>query len=399
MKACANAGAPARRPSGDAVPGGAALSLAASASVTGRRPAAEFRWRYEDGLVLHALAEVGRRRGGTGLLPLVRDVLEGLVGPDGRIAGYRLEDWNLDQVRPGVLLLDLARGSSDPRWAAAIAVLRGQLRAQPRSPSGAFWHKGIYPNQLWLDGLYMAAPFYLRASLESGAGRAGVEDILAWFRLAEEHCLDTATGLLRHAWDESRKEAWSDPLSGRSPHAWGRAMGWFAMALVDCIGLLPSGHEGRTGLCAMLSRVAEAVRRHADAATGLWWQVMDWAAEGESAAGEANYLEASASCMFVYALARGVALGCLAPPFLAAAEKAWSSVVERFVSVGKDGLLSLGGICQVAGLGGKPYRDGSCRYYLSEPVVSDDFKGVGPFILAALEIEDAALGRGQGRAS
>lgn len=379
------------------------LSLAAAAAVASRRPEAGFRWRYEDGLVLLGIAEAGRRKARTDLVDFVRRAVEGLVAPDGAIEGYRREDYNLDQVNPGKLLFALRDETGDPRYAKAIAALAGQLRGQPRTPSGGFWHKGIYPNQMWLDGLYMAAPFYLRLALESGGagsdgaagsgGPAGVdeglEDVARQFELVETHCLDHSTGLLRHAWDEARLQAWADPETGRSPHAWGRAMGWFAMALVDCIEIARAAGTAAAAalaedLAAKLRRLAESVSRNLDRETGLAWQVMDRPGE------EGNYLECSASCMFVYAFAKGASTGDLAPGRLEDARRAWASIRGRFVEAGEGGFLSLGGICQVAGLGGKPYRDGSYRYYLSEPIVRDDYKGLGPFILAALEMEELA---------
>jgi unsaturated rhamnogalacturonyl hydrolase len=399
------------------------LSLAAATAVMARRPAEGYHWRYEDGLVLLGIREAGLGKARPDLVDFSRRAVERLVSPDGSIEGYRRDEYNLDQVNPGKLLFGLRDGTGDPRYAKAIAALAGQLRTQPRTPSGGFWHKGIYPNQMWLDGLYMAAPFYLRLCLEgeagsgaaagaaagaaigaaAGAARGGEAaatgfgepgDVIRQFELAETHCLDHSTGLLRHAWDEARLQAWADPETGRSPHAWGRAMGWFAMALVDCIGLARdaslAGGAGSAAaafeapLAGMLRRLAEAVSHNVDGESGLAWQVMDRPGE------EGNYLECSASCMFAYAFSKGAALGVLEPRFLDAARKAWASIRERFVAADEDGLLSLGGICQVAGLGGKPYRDGSYRYYLSEPVVRDDYKGLGPFILAALEMEKSS---------
>jgi unsaturated rhamnogalacturonyl hydrolase len=382
------------------------LSLAAATAVVSRRPTEGYRWRYEDGLVLLGVRETGLRKARAELVDFVRAAVERLVAPDGSIEGYRRDEYNLDQVNPGKLLFGLRGSSDDPRYVKAIAALADQLRTQPRTPSGGFWHKGIYPNQMWLDGLYMAAPFYLRLVLEgeaaagsrvavAGAARIGegLADVARQFELAETHCLDRSTGLLRHAWDEARLQAWADPETGRSPHAWGRAMGWFAMALADCLGIARDVRIGRTDggagtavleatLAGMLRRLADAVSCNLDPETGLAWQVMDRPGD------EGNYLECSASCMFVYAFAKGAALGVLEPRLLETAKKAWASIRARFVAAGEDGLLSLGGICQVAGLGGKPYRDGSYRYYLSEPVVRDDYKGLGPFILAALEMEE-----------
>jgi unsaturated rhamnogalacturonyl hydrolase len=376
------------------------LSLAAAESIVGRRRAEDFRWRYEDGLALYAVAEAGERRSRPDLSLFAEAAMRHLVAPDGSILAYRQDEYNLDQVNPGKLLFSLGRKSGDPRYAIAADALRRQLSSQPRCPSGGFWHKGIYPNQMWLDGLFMAAPFYLEYSLVHGDGE-GIRDVRRQFGLAEGGCLDEATGLLRHAWNETRSEPWADPGTGRSPNSWGRAMGWYCMALVDCIALIDrragAGAPGTAGSAANAAAAAEArdamrdtlkrtcasVLRFADPGTGLWWQVLD------SGGREGNYLETSASAMFVYAFARGVSSGCLdAAVFAEAARKAWASMVSRNVSRAADGLFSLAGICSVAGLGGKPYRDGTYQYYLSEPVVSDDYTGVGPFILAALEMED-----------
>lgn len=372
---------------------GLPLSIAAAESIAGRRRPEDFRWRYEDGLALYAVSEAGFRRGRPELSGYAEAAMRHLVSPEGSIAGYREDEYNLDQVNPGKLLFGLAKRTGEQRWMAAADLLRRQLENQPRCPSGGFWHKGIYPNQMWLDGLYMAAPFYLEYSLVRKDAK-GVADVVSQFCLAEKGCLDAGSGLLRHAWNETRSEPWAEPGTGRSPNFWGRAMGWYAMALVDSLALL-SGcgtgagtfPEAREALLGIFRRVMAAVVAHADRETGLWWQVLD--ASGR----EGNYLETSASAMFIYALARGARLGLLDPGACRApAEKAWASMVSRNVSRAGDGFLTLGGICSVAGLGGRPYRDGSYQYYLSEPVVSDDFKGVGPFVLAALEMED--LGKG-----
>jgi unsaturated rhamnogalacturonyl hydrolase len=341
------------------------------------------RWHYEEGLALKAIDQVGRATGAAGYLHFVKDTADLFVGPDGAIRTYRADEYNLDQINPGKVLFPLYRDTGDERYRKAILLLRGQLERQPRTDSGGFWHKQIYPHQMWLDGLYMAAPFYAEYARTFGEP-AGLDDVAHQFILAERHTRDPGTGLLYHAWDESRQQRWASPDTGCSPHFWGRAMGWYAMALADALDFFPADHPRRQEILAIFERLAEAVARVQDQATGLWYQVLD---QGGRAG---NYLEASASCMFAYALARGARLGYLPASSLAAARKGYEGIVRDLISVDADGLLTLDRICAVAGLGGNPYRDGSYEYYVGEPVAANDYKGVGPFILASLEIE--ALG-------
>jgi unsaturated rhamnogalacturonyl hydrolase len=257
------------------------------------------------------------------------------------------------------------------------------LKSQPRTSEGGFWHKKIYPEQMWLDGLYMAEPFYAEYAATFREG-ADFDDIARQFVLMERHARDSRTGLLYHGWDESRKQRWADPATGRSPNFWGRAMGWYAMALVDTLDYFPKGHPQRAELLAILRRLAAAVEKYQEPESGLWYQVLD------RGGAEGNYLEASASCMFVYALAKGVRQGYLPASYLKVARKGYQGIVGRFVETDAGGLVSLKGIVSVAGLGGSPYRDGSYQYYLSEKVVADDPKGVGAFLMASSEMERAA---------
>jgi unsaturated rhamnogalacturonyl hydrolase len=339
------------------------------------------RWHYEDGVLLKAFEAAYRRWGDPGYLDAVRRWGESAVSPDGNIVSYRRDEYNLDQVNPGKVLFFLLDETGDARYRAALDSLRSQLRSQPRTKAGGFWHKKIYPYQMWLDGLYMQGPFYAEY-----AGRYGpaddFDDVAAQFELMESRARDGATGLLRHAWDESRAQAWADPDTGRSPHFWSRAMGWYGMALVDALDFMPAGHPGRTSLIAILARYAEAARACQDPGSGMWYQVLD---QGFRAG---NYLETSGSAMFAYALAKAARMAYLpAEPYRLVAEAGRRGIAERMVGAGPDGLPSLGSICSVAGLGGVPYRDGSFAYYVGEPVVYDDYKGLGPFILASLELE------------
>lgn len=339
-------------------------------------------WHYEHGLLLMAIERVGRARGEARYWHHVKDTVDRFIAPDGAIRTYRMDEYNLDQINHGRLLFPLYQATGDERYRRAIELLRRQLAEQPRTPFGGFWHKQIYPDQMWLDGLYMAGPFYAQYAREFGEG-AAFDDIAHQFALVERHTRDPATGLLYHAWDESRRQRWADPTTGRSPHFWGRAMGWYAMALVDVLDYFPHDHPRRAEIIAILGRTAAAVARYQDAATGLWYQVLD------RGAGDGNYREASASCMFTYALAKGARKGYLPAEARAVAERGYAGILHEFITVDERGLVTLERVCAVAGLGGNPYRDGSFAYYVNEPVRPNDYKGVGPFILASLELEGA----------
>ena len=258
------------------------------------------------------------------------------------------------------------------------------LMHQPRTPSGGFWHKQRYPNQMWLDGLYMAEPFYAEYASTFHHPEA-FADITHQFVLLDEHARDPKTGLLYHGWDESKQERWADKQTGLSSQFWARAMGWHMMALVDTLAYYPKDDPGRKQLIALLERDAEAVARVQDKKSGLWYQVLDKASE------KGNYLESSASCMFVYALARGVRQGYLPSRYLNNAQRGYKGILTHFIQTGPGDEVSLTGTVKGAGLGGDPYRDGSYAYYIGEKVVTNDPKGVGAFLLASAEMENAQM--------
>jgi unsaturated rhamnogalacturonyl hydrolase len=310
--------------------------------------------------------------------------MDRFVTPKGEIHSYRVEEFNLDQINPGKMLFPVYRHTKEERYRKAIELLREQLRRQPRTESGGFWHKQIYPNQMWLDGIYMAGPFYMEWSWFFHEP-AGFDDVLHQIVLIENHTRDTQTGLLYHAWDESKTQRWANPETGCSPHFWGRAVGWFAMAVVDGLDFLPGDHPQRPSLIAILARLMDSVRKFQDADTGLWFQIMDQGTR------KGNYLESSASAMFAYTMAKGVRNGYLPADYLVAAQKAFQGLVTHKVSIDRKGLVTLKDTAGGTGLGGRPYRDGSFAYYIGEKICTNDFKGVGPFILAGLELHKAGL--------
>ena len=359
---------------------GAPWSARMAESVMARNPVVHEDWDYIAGLMLHAIGRVGERVGDDRYHAYVRENMDRLVAPDGAILTYEMDDFNLDQINQGRLLFDLYEETGDNRYRRAADTLREQLRRQPRTSEGGFWHKQIYPYQMWLDGLYMAGPFLARYAAAFDEPEA-YDEVARQLLLVARRTYDPATGLYYHGWDERKEQVWADSLTGLSPNFWGRAMGWYAMALVDVLDVLPADHRDRAQIVRILDGLARAVTRVQDPVTGLWYQVLDQPNR------EGNYLEASASSMFTYALARGARQGYLAPAYADVARRAYAGMLEHFVETAADGHLDLTQVCAVAGLGGKQQRDGSFDYYVSEPVVANDYKGVGPFILASLEIE------------
>jgi unsaturated rhamnogalacturonyl hydrolase len=349
-------------------------------SVLARYPTLSSRWHYEPGVVLLALLRVWHQTGEPRYYEYVKRNIDELVGPDGSIRTYCLEEYNLDQINEGKLLFPLYETTADERYRKAAYLLRKQLETQPRICEGGFWHKQIYPHQMWLDGIYMASPFYAEFARCFGEPE-GFDDVACQFLLAEKHTRDPESGLLYHAWDESRSQKWADRETGCSPHFWGRALGWYTMALPDMLDHLPVDHPQRERLITIFQATMGAVVQVQDPASGVWYQVLDQVGR------PGNYLESSASCMFVYALAKGMRKEYLGKEYLAAAQKGYNGILTEFVTVDEQGLVNLEGICAVAGLGGNPYRDGSYEYYVGEPVIANEHKGVGVFIMASIEME------------
>ncbi len=371
--------------SGRAVPNGTPWSVRMARSVMRRNPVNHRRWDYTGGVVLGAIEKVALARRDSAMLRYVRANMDRYVGADGTIGGgYRLDEFNIDAIVQGRLLFGLYARTNDARYRKAADLLREQLRRQPRTAEGGFWHKKIYPQQMWLDGLFMGAPFYAQYAATFGEP-AAFDDVARQFLLVARHTRDPRTGLMYHAWDAARAQPWADSATGLSKHFWARAMGWYVVAVVETLDQLPPTHRDRDAIVATLRDAAEGIARVQDPVTGLWWDVLD----EPNRAG--NYLEASASSMFAYALAKAARLGYVDARYRAVARRGFDGLVRNLVRTNANGTISLINVVQVSGLGGAPRADGSTRdgsfaYYVSEPVVTDDYKGVGPFILAALEL-------------
>jgi unsaturated rhamnogalacturonyl hydrolase len=349
------------------------------------------RWTYEQGVVLKGIEGVWMQTGDKKYFKYIQNYMDGLIADDGTIKGYKKDDFTLDNIMCGRLAMLLYNVTEKPKYYKAAVLLRDQLKDQPRTADGGFWHKKKYTNQMWLDGLYMAEPFYAEYAYAFHED-TDYNDIARQFILIEQHARDPKTGLLYHAWDQSHAEKWADPKTGLSQNIWGRADGWYAMALVDVLDKFPASNPNRAKLLAILNRLAIAIQKNQDPKTGLWYQVMDKATE------TGNYPEASASCMFVYALAKGAREGYLPASYLVVAKKGYQGILDKFITSDASGQVNLNGTVSVGGLGGKPYRDGSYKYYLSEKVVQNDPKGIGAFIQASVEIERLAnLSAGKGK--
>ncbi|MDQ7817402.1 MAG: glycoside hydrolase family 88 protein [Melioribacteraceae bacterium] len=342
----------------------------------------ETKWNYEQGLILEALYRVYKYTGEKKYFQFIKENLDQYIEEDGKIKTYKFENFNIDLVNPGRALLYTYQETKNEKLKIAADTLRKQLKYQPRTPSGGLWHKKIYPNQMWLDGLYMGQPFNALYSVIYNQPE-NFDDIIHQFTLIEKNTRDYKTGLLYHAWDESREQKWADPETGRSPNFWGRAMGWYSMALVDVLEILPESYPEKVELKKILERLAEAIVKYRDKKTNIWYQVID---QGDR---EGNYLEASATSMFAYALAKGSNEGYIDKEYLKISEKVFTGLLENLIKIEDTGYINLYNICRSAGLGGTPYRDGSFEYYISEPKRMNDIKGYGPFILAALELDKA----------
>lgn len=349
-------------------------------------------WNYQSSLFGLALLKLSGPTGDPSYREFGARTAESFVAPDGTIATYRTGSFDIDMIAPGkILLWRLEHDQAPAGTRAALVTLRQQLREQPRTSDGGFWHKRKFPNQMWLDGLFMAAPFLAHYGSLLDESPA-FDDVALQFVLMDRHSYDPSRGLHLHAWDETRSQTWADPATGRSRIFWSRAIGWYAMALVDSMEHFPADHPQNRRLHEIFVRVADGIVRWQDASSGLWWQVTDQGGR------ERNYLESSASAMFVYALAKGINQKLLSrEAFLPATSKGFAGIVRELVRTEPDGRISLTQCCEVAALGRTNAaglaRDGTYGYYVSEPIVANDLKGLGPFILAGIEMEMLVPGK------
>ena len=342
------------------------------------------KWNYTPGLELRAFLDVYEAYGDQKIYDYVFDWYDAIVNEDGTIQSYDLEKYSTDLICPGKSLFYFYDKTGDEKFRKAIELLKTQIDGQPRTSGGAFWHKKVYPWQVWLDGVYMAEPFYVEYAvryLDGEEQQEAFRDIVNEFVIAAEQTYDPVTKLYRHAWDESRSMFWCNPETGQSQHCWGRALGWYCMAILDVLDWLPEDFEGRQVLIDRLQAICAELPKWADPESGVWYQVLDQPGR------EGNYLEATCSTMFCYTFLKGVRMGYLDAGLLPYAKQLYQDVVDEFITTDEQGLISLEKCCEVGGLGGSDNRMGDYAYYLSEPIRPNDSKGVGPFIWASLEME------------
>ena len=338
------------------------------------------KWNYIDGCMITGILERYEITGEARFLDFADRFMSGFVEEDGRIRTYDPAEYSLDNVNPAKNLFTLYDLTGKEKYRKALELVRSQLSTMPRTPEGNFWHKLIYPNQVWLDGIYMALPFYMEYEKRFDAQKDCL-DICRQITNVEIRMRDPKTGLYYHGYDASRKMYWADPDTGCSPNFWLRAEGWFIRGLVDVLEImkdLPMQDES-VHLQHMLLDLAKALSKYQDP-SGLWYQLI---ALPEL---EGNYLETSGTALISAALLKAVRLGFLPESFRAVGEKAFYGIVDRRLTKNADGTPCVTGICLVGGLGGEQHRDGSAAYYLSEPVVQNDAKGVGPLLLAYTEM-------------
>lgn len=341
------------------------------------------KWNYTHGLVTLANQELHNYTKEEKYWNYGLSFANQLIDKDGKIlGGYELEKYSLDLINSGKILFEIYKKTGEERYKTAMDVLHKQLETHPRNSDGGYWHKKNYPWQMWLDGVYMADPFSAQYGTVFNVPKA-IDDAILQVELIQKHTLDSKTGLNFHGYDEKRAQFWANKETGTSSHVWGRAQGWYCMALVDILDYIPMDHPKRKDFIKILEEVFTAVLKAQDPKTAVWWQVMDQPGR------KGNYLESTCSTMFVYSFAKAYRNGYVDDKFLRSAKKGFNGILKQFVKEDTDGTISITQCCAVAGLGGKnpQDRDGSFEYYISEPIRENDAKAVGPFIMAGIELQ------------
>lgn len=339
------------------------------------------KWNYCHGLELQAILQVWEKTGDRKYFDYAYEFADLMVEPDGQIKTYKPQEYNIDRVNSGKMLFPVYKQTKEERFRKAIELMRDQMRTHPRTAGGSFWHKKIYPHQVWLDGIYMASPFlvqYAKTFNETGL----YDDVALQIIDIHKYACDARTGLYYHGWDESRRQRWADPETGLSPNFWSRSIGWYMMAIVDALDFLPEDHPERPEIIRILQNLSASLEKFRDEETGMWYQVTDQMSR------EGNYIESTGSAMFIYTWVKGAQKGYLDKSYLEKGEKAYGQFVKRFIKTNSDGTVSVTDCCAVAGLGGeKVYRDGSFEYYISEPIRDNDPKAVAPFIMVSILLD------------
>ncbi|MCD7925183.1 MAG: glycoside hydrolase family 88 protein [Bacteroides sp.] len=338
------------------------------------------RWGYTYGLVVKSMLEEWKHTGDTAYYTYAKIYADSLIDPDGKIKTMKYLSFNLDNINSGKIQFDFYARTGEERYRTAMDTLRKQLTEQPRTGEGGYWHKLIYPHQMWLDGIFMTSPFLAQYG-ETFGDTTVYADIVNQITLIARKTYDPKTGLYYHGWDESKEQAWANQETGCSPNFWSRSIGWYAAAVVDVLDYMPQQFNGRDSILAIINTLAQGIVKYQEPETGVWWQVTDQNNR------KGNYLESSASSLFVYFLCKAVNKGYIPAEYQAAAQRGFNGLIKTFIKEEPDGSYIITNCCAVAGLGGKGNRDGSFAYYVGEPVIENDPKSVGAFILAAIEYE------------
>jgi alpha-L-fucosidase 2 len=340
-------------------------------------------WGYTHGCVAKAMLDLFEQTKDSTYFNYTKGYADSLITAQGIIKTYQKDKYNIDNINAGKILFRLYKATGDQRYKIAIDTLVAQMATHPRTSEGGFWHKQIYPHQMWLDGLYMASPFLAEYAKTFNKPEV-FDDVIHQIKLMDKYSYDTKSGLFYHGWDESREQKWADKITGKSPNFWSRSLGWYAMALVDVLDYLPQNHPDRKEVLAVIEKMAKGISRWQDKKTGVWYQVTN---AGDR---KGNYLESSGSCMFVYFLYKAVDKGYISTKYKTVANKGFDGILKQFIKEESDGTYSITNCCSVAGLGGSGrYRDGSFDYYVGEKVINNDPKSIAPFIFAAIEYDKA----------
>ena len=338
------------------------------------------RWGYTHGLVVKSMLEEWKHTGDKSYFDYAVIYADSLIAKDGKIKTMKYTSFNIDNINPGKILFDIYEQTGEERYKIAMDTLRKQMIQHPRTNEGGFWHKKVYPHQMWLDGIFMASPYLAQYGREFNEP-ALFNEVVKQITLIAVYTYDPNTGLYYHGWDESREQLWADKKTGLSPNFWSRSIGWFAAAVVDVLDYIPADTDRRDEVLKIINNLAEGIVKYQDPDEGVWWQVTDQRGR------EGNYLESSASALFTYFLAKSINKGYISESYKEATQKGFDGMIKNFIKEESDGTYTLTNCCAVAGLGGKNNRDGSFEYYIGEPIIENDPKSVGSFILAAIEYE------------
>ncbi len=333
---------------------------------------------YSQGVGCCAMLKMWKATNDEKYFRYVEEWADSLINDKGDIELYDMSTYNIDYINSGKVLFDLYNRTNKEKYKLAMDLLIKQMSRHPRTLEGAYWHKLIYQHQIWLDGLYMASPFLAQYGSEFNKPE-WIDEAVKQITLCHNHTIDTRTGLYHHAWDESKSQRWANPDTGHSPNFWGRSIGWWFMAMVDALDFIPENHEGYSRIIGYIKDLAAVLPKYQDK-DGLWYQVLDQPERS------GNFPEASVTTQFMYAYAKAANKGYIDKSYRKIAEKAFDGLNKKLIVTTQDGLLSLTRCCQVGGLGGNPYRDGSFEYYIGEKMRDNDAKATGPFIMGCIEL-------------